>query len=403
VLAIIKSWFQPVNEAGGRYTGLDGLRGLAMMMVIFIHLHLVGIGWIGLSSFFVLSGFLITKVLLSDRKKSNSFGAYMRRFYGRRSLRIFPIYYVYLTIVLVGTFFIGRLEPVRENLPYAYLYIFNWHQVFNEPHHSRMLNHLWSLSVEEQFYLLWPFLLAFTPRRLMPWLAGALVVSGPVIRYAISQYWPEGPSSKSGAIMPQFMYVMTITHLDAFALGALINFINYRPKTWHYIAFISLALLLGGYVNGGLWTVSWDPKQMPFTLGWPLYQFDGLQYIWGYSLVNLFWYIVICGILTEGRVKRFFSTRILDYLGKRSYSTYIVHFPVLGLFAPWWKMSQEQFGNHMGTLVMAPVYLAVVIVLAALAYRYIEMPMLDLKERLWPDKPAKTDAKVSTAAERNTA
>lgn len=392
-------WLRPVSASGGRFTGLDGLRGLAMLMVIFIHLHLMGIGWIGLSSFFVLSGFLITRVLMSDQAKSDSLGDYLKRFYGRRSLRIFPIYYAYLTVLLVATYFIGRLEDVRENIPFAYMYVFNWYQVIEEPHHSRMLNHLWSLSVEEQFYLVWPFLLLFTPRRLFPWLALVVVASGPLVRYWISEVWFDEPSD-SGVIMQQYLYVLTTSHLDAFALGALINFVSYRPKAWHYGLLIAVALVSGAMANGTLGAVDWDPHAMPLTLGWPLYMPDGFQYIWGYTLVNLFWFVIICSILTEGPVKQFFSIRILDFLGKRSYSTYIIHFPILALIVPIWHDSQEMFGEMLGTFIILPPYLLVVFVLADLTYRFIELPMLDLKERLWPDKAGKAKQQTSDSQQQ---
>src|SRR5882672_7423013 len=80
-----------VESAGGRLQGLDGLRGLAMLGVIACHLNVLTIGWTGLSSFFVLSGFLITRILLNDREQSETLGGYFRRFYIRRVLRVFPI------------------------------------------------------------------------------------------------------------------------------------------------------------------------------------------------------------------------------------------------------------------------------------------------------------------------
>ena len=83
--------------------GLDGLRGIALLMVVIAHLYLLNIGWVGMQSFFVLSGFLITRVLLMDRDRAPTFGSYLKRFYIRRLWRILPLYYGYLAVMLVIT------------------------------------------------------------------------------------------------------------------------------------------------------------------------------------------------------------------------------------------------------------------------------------------------------------
>ena len=131
--------------------------------------------------------------------------------------------------------------------------------------------------------------------------------------------------------------------------------------------------VLGAVVNG--------PGLHDAVLGWPLFLPFGQQYIWGYTLVDLFWFLVICAITQGGGVKRFFSTEVLDYLGKRSYSTYIVHYPILSFTAPLWLKSQALLGETAGTLVFAAPFLAAVFFVANLSYRFIETPMLKLKDR----------------------
>lgn len=363
----------PAAPAGdGRLEGLDGLRGFAMLGVIFCHLNVFTIGWTGLPSFFVLSGFLITKILISDREQAEGLGGYFRRFYVRRVLRVFPIYYVYLLALTAVALLVPAMAHVRGELPAAYLYYYNLHMIF--PHeHTRTLGHLWSLSVEEQFYIVWPWLIAFLPRRILPLVCVALVGLGPLLRWwAYAVLFPswglEGPRNLI------YTYIFTLSHVDAFALGALVNFVRPGPRLWPLVAFLAAALAAGFAVNGlfGMRALS---------LGWPLFLPHGYQYTWGYTVVNGFWFLVICAILAGGPVRQFFRWPLLDYLGKRSYSTYILHFPLLALMEPAWLWLMQATGTLPGTFLFAVPYLAVVFGCSALTFRWIETPINGLKDR----------------------
>src|ERR1041384_1331779 len=179
----------PPTSAGSgvtapRVAGLDGLRGLAMLMVIAIHLNLLGVGWVGLSSFFVLSGFLITRILFDDLEGTASLGEGLKRFYIRRTLRVFPIYYLYLFVLLALGFFVPVVhQQTSGELPYAFAYIYNLFLATDRHHGTHLLDHLWSLSVEEQFYLLWPFVVYLVGRKRLPWVLGAILVATPPIRW----------------------------------------------------------------------------------------------------------------------------------------------------------------------------------------------------------------------------
>src|ERR1043165_3191235 len=152
-----------------RLAGLDGLRWLVMMMVIAIHLNLFGVGWVGLSSFFVLSGFLITRILFDDLEGTASLGQGLKRFYIRRPLRVFPIYYLYLFVLLALGFVVPVVrQQTSGELPYAFTYVYNLFITTDRHHGTHLLDHLWSLSVEEQFYLLWPFIVYLVGRRRLP-------------------------------------------------------------------------------------------------------------------------------------------------------------------------------------------------------------------------------------------
>ena len=162
----------PPKQLHRHIPALDGLRGVAVLIIIVFHFgggaassnvvirtigQLIRFGWTGVSLFFLLSGFLITGILWSGRNAANRW----RTFYLRRTLRIFPLYYLVLAVLLTGVLFVHQAAQAGHLIAYA-LYAQNL-----VPDASPLLRipgifpvyHLWSLAVEEQFYLLWPFLL----------------------------------------------------------------------------------------------------------------------------------------------------------------------------------------------------------------------------------------------------
>jgi len=376
-------------RGAARFEGLDGLRGVAMLMVIACHLQLINIGWTGLQSFYVLSGFLITRVLLKDHECASGFGDYLKRFYIRRFLRVFPIYYAYLLVLTVAMMFAPGLRAVREQLPYAYLYVYNFCHLRAHYAPTRTLDHLWSLSVEEQFYLIWPFVIALVPRRAIQPLLLALAACGPLWRALVAMLWPPDIGVQLTANSPLVIYLMTTSHLDGFAMGALLNFVDYRPRAWHLLTTLVVGLGIGMAINGpGIVPPSAGAPYL--ALGWPLFLVNDSQSLWGYTVVNFFWLQVIAAILHVPRMRSFFSLRALDFLGKRSYATYIVHYPILGLFAPLWRSLMSTFGRVPGTLALLPFFLPVVFGTASLSYRLIEMPMLRLKDRFGSNPRSRT-------------
>jgi len=364
-----------VVVSADRFQGLDGLRGFALLTVIVAHLNLLSCGWAGMSSFFVLSGFLITRILFLDYDQSETIGSYFRRFYVRRVLRVFPVYYSYLLALTACAYLIEELAPIRDELAPAYLYYYNFHIAF--PHyHTRALGHLWSMSVEEQFYFVWPCVVWLTPRRVFPYLCLALVGIGPVLReWMFTVYFP-----RHGFEGPQ-LHVSTFTYLDAFAAGALVNFLQWRPTLRVLGAYLA-AMLVAGFAANGWYAMD------TLSLGWPLFLPNGHQYAWGYTAVDLMWVLIICAILGEGPVKRFFSWRVFEILGRQSYPTYIWHFPLLSLTSPLWQISMDHLGRVLGTVAFGLPYCLIVFALAAGVHRYIEVPANRLKDRFRPPKVA---------------
>lgn len=179
-----------------RIASLDGLRAISIVLVLFGHLvgtngfpvpygigNFFQLGSLGVRVFFVISGFLITGLLLREIDASGRID--LVRFYFRRTLRIFPPYYAFLALVLLAAA-TGLLTLHPGDFVHAVTYTSNYH-----PERSWYVGHTWSLAVEEQFYLLWPALLALLGRRRGLWLAAVVVALGPVIRLAAWEFVPS--------------------------------------------------------------------------------------------------------------------------------------------------------------------------------------------------------------------
>ena len=151
--------------------GLDGLRAIAFLLVFAFHTDYLQFGWVGVSLFFVLSGFLITGILL-EMKNSLATRDYFFKFYGRRFLRIFPLYYFYLILMTVLALWLISIsyrplymQIFLDQVWYAvfYVYDFFFGTIYSE--FTFFLDHFWSLSVEEQFYIFWPLLILLVPEK----------------------------------------------------------------------------------------------------------------------------------------------------------------------------------------------------------------------------------------------
>lgn len=364
-----------------RIEGLDGIRGLATLAVIYAHLGLLGFGWIAMESFFVLSGFLITRVLLQDQAVAPTFAIYLKRFYVRRVLRVFPVYYGYLLVLTLLTPVLPPQDEVGTQLPYAYAYIFNFYILSDAHTGTKLLDHLWSMCVEEQFYLVWPLLIALLPGRRAVWALVALLVLAPLSRLWVVTSWPT--VAGDGLIDNPYLsiYFLTTSHLDAFATGALLNYFTLRPRAWHLLLAFVLTLAAGVMASGwGIRPYVIGGDIMNF--GWPMSMPRNYQSIWGYTIINIDCALLIAACCQPGPVQRFFRWRPLEYIGERSYPTYVFHYGILMLFAPVGTWLTQTLGSRsLAAFLMSPVYLAVVLAVAHAIHERIEKPVFKLKSR----------------------
>ncbi len=369
--------------------GLDGLRAIAILMVFASHSDLVEFGWVGVQLFFVLSGFLITGILL-DMKDSLSVRQYFAKFYGRRFLRIFPLYYFYLALmILVVSWLLSvhfRPGPMRiflDQVEYAILYVYDifYRAAWFQP--TQFLDHFWSLSVEEQFYIMWPLLLLLVPKGQLRRLFISFIFLGVGFRVLLYLWYLSGSSlwffrEPFGLVV----FSWPLSHLDAFAFGAYISrYELWRPKVQLLIlAFLVPAI---GYAatyfsTGNIGVIS--------ALGYDSSLGNGYQFIWAHTLLNYFFAVLIYCVVHEKVFVRFLEMPWLRYLGKISYGMYVYHLALIWFVR---QFVEDRIQGEMAYWIKIVVPLCATILVAALSYSFLERPILKLKDRFfaWSKDP----------------
>ena len=297
---------------------LDGIRFLAVTLVLLDHWSgdKMGFpaGYLGVCLFFVLSGFLITRILLqakqNDKQKGISHSASIKRFFIRRTIRIFPLYYLTLFVL-----FIADVPPIREKIGWLISYSANIYMAL----HATWLgssDHLWSLAVEEQFYLFFPFLIFFLPFGRLPRLFPALIVFSVALRayfFYTNASWIVS-------------YVLVFTCLDAFGLGAWLAWLQWTKNEKAEQIFSSLYVLLGTlFAYIGLLVFEKYSQLQPHNaliVIW-LRLFESLLSV---SLIGyVSWGIPKKSDLFAPILEKFLLFPLFVYIGKVSYGIYIFH------------------------------------------------------------------------------
>ena len=356
------------NQNYSYYPVLDGLRGLAVLLVVFYHnfgfINYFFFGWLGVDLFFVLSGFLITDILL----KTKNAPTYLRNFYARRLLRIFPLYYVVLFIFLVlfplFNIKLLNLDYYIHNQIWIWTYLQNWLFIFHPPYKTSALDHFWSLAVEEQFYLVWPFvILLFRKSRDVIYLLGFLLVGVITLRFVIWNYHIENLA---------YFNLYTFSRIDGICIGSMLAVFRVtNPKAVNrYFTFIVLGLA---------------------ALNFGFYFFNkGNRFSYPYlAIAGYTTFAVVFGLLVnEGVeqqnvfVKQIFSFSFLKFFGKISYSLYIFHWPLYLMLSPiltaWFSKHLVIINGHIASSIIATL---LSILLAFLSFHFFEKRFLALKRK----------------------
>ena len=360
--------------------GLDVFRALAFFMVFLFHCGLISFGYMGVQAFFVLSGFLLTPILLTMKEELPG-RSYFKNFYGRRALRIFPLYYFYLLlaagVIVVLSFFPDEdstylVTSFWDQLFWALTYLYDFYHASCGFEHNYFLSHFWSLAVEEQFYLIWPLLLFVIPRDKLKYLLVAFIILGPVFRGA-TLYFAE----QAACIADNYhssphlvVYVLPFSHFDGFAIGSLVAL--YKPSKPHIQALVAGAAIVFLGIGLQVYTLGTFSYR---SLGYEPFMHSFGQHIWGYSLFNYFFAMCLAILVQQRFWPLIFENKVMIYLGKISYGLYVYHFPIILAFQqlgvePGWQLGMVSF----------PLSL----VLSILSYELIEKRFLGMKDKLFP-------------------
>jgi peptidoglycan/LPS O-acetylase OafA/YrhL len=354
---------------------LDGLRGVAILLVLGVHLHLLPAGYLGVDLFFVLSGFLITTLLVEEWQRTGTI--HFRRFYLRRLLRLGPALLLVCGLCLLATWLLrpNELGPYLRELRVTLCYASNWPTLHHVP--MPTLGFTWSLAIEEQFYLVWPALLygLLRARLRRRWVLLVVVVGAAAA--ALLRAWlycrlPAGGPERSLGLMR--LYVGLDTRADALLVGCFVGLLaawNLLPRSPTFRrrargAAVAVALAFLAYESSDRFTC-WHP----------------FNYTALFLLAALAAATLLVGLLVAPPpdLRRILEWRPLVGVGRISYGLYLFHEPVIR-FLRLEKMGWEAPGE---TLLAVTVTVA----LAGLSFRLVEGPCLRLKSQFGrPAAPA---------------
>jgi peptidoglycan/LPS O-acetylase OafA/YrhL len=360
--------------------GLNGLRAIAFLILFGLHTDYLQCGWMGVQLFFVLSGYLITGILLRMKAKLPA-REYFLKFYERRFFRIFPLYYFYLFLMLgittwaISVSYKPNIMRVFVNqIWYGILYVYDFFSAYHGFVPSRFLDHLWSLSVEEQFYIFWPLLIFLVPEKLLKKLFLAGIIAGPFFRIAIFLIYRSGLINSFREPAALAIYPLPFSHVDAFAFGAYITRFSI-PNARKQLVYLSVLIPLVGFATQYAAIGSIGPIS---ALGYPVTLPNGYQFLWAYTLLNYWFAVLIYCVVHEKMFVRFLDWAPLQYLGRISYGLYIYHFPII-----WFAGRIRDFGvpeTYVPLLIVILSFTGTVAI-ASLSYFGLEKPFLKLKER----------------------
>ncbi|MEO8760805.1 MAG: acyltransferase [Bacteroidia bacterium] len=368
------------NDNAKYFNGIDGLRFIAALLVILCHLELLlssvekfsshvflrlDFGGVGVNFFFVLSGFLITYLLLKEKNTSNTIS--LKIFYTKRVLRIWPLYYF---VLCLGFFILPHIHAI--DLPYfqkyfvinytpnLFLYLLLLPQVAFAifpavPH----IGQSWSIGVEEMFYLIWPIIVKKTNN--LPRFIIAFIAIYIIIKAVLFYYLMLNPNNQFAIHVKNFFVMSRFENMCIGASGAYLYFFN-KTKILKYV------------YNPILFYAS---ITLPFILNWIL--FDTILQNGLYLITSFFYAIIILNVATNHAFS-WLNNRLFNYLGKISYGLYMYHLMIIPMVA---FFSIKYFGD--GKISFLFIYIVSVlttILVASISYSILEKPFLVLKSKL---------------------
>jgi peptidoglycan/LPS O-acetylase OafA/YrhL len=367
-----------VNQSSlERFPALDGVRGVAIVLVLFHHLWAFGptprthfeidaakvlsLGWTGVELFFVLSGFLITRILLASRHEPNPF----RRFFIGRALRILPVYTLFVVVfcqVLPWMFpTYAPLAVIHNDFAWYATFTINVLLFLRDNWFSPLTHHTWSLCIEEQFYLLWPFIVLSCRADTAFRISLLTILFSVSLRFLMALHGYGEVAIRAA----------TPAHLDGLMAGSLLAIVlSNRLLEEARLTATAWVLLLVGTLGS-----------MTFLLGW-IPSAEGLQLFRLFSTL-VFLAVVICCVLSpSSTIARSLSVKPLTMLGKYSYSLYLFHQPIYVIFMQHAIPALNVRSAFVAWLLCIPFAAIPSFALSVISFEKFEKRFLDFKKRL---------------------
>lgn len=357
------------------FPGLDGLRGLAILCVMTYHffdsrftidqsstwdINPFRFGWVGVDLFFVISGFLITDILLSQKSKPHFF----RNFFLRRTLRIFPLYFGFLFVFFILPRILNLALPSSWEKLWArqgffWFYLADIYTIWFDSWPEFSLSHFWSLGIEEKFYLFWPFTVFTYSKKGLKYICFSLIFISFLSKIILLKLHTNGVLIN---------YTFPICRLEGLAVGA---FLAIRKSENQVLGFISVKKLLPFFVlvYFGIYLI--EKTLAPMTITMQLIGFP-VNAALGFLLVHN-------ALNDKSYVLHLVNNRALKLLGKYSYALYLLHLPLLGLLL---KISPNTSLNFSIPFFIVPflLWIALCVACAWLSWTVWEQPFLKLKK-----------------------
>jgi peptidoglycan/LPS O-acetylase OafA/YrhL len=310
------------------FPALDGLRGLAILLVVVYHfgrlhpdahsktpgllLDATQLGWMGVDLFFILSGFLITSILWETKDTPG----YFRNFLGRRFLRIWPLYYLnlvafFLVLPLVLHPLPDEMRSMVDDQGWFWLYAANWLFALQGDFNHTSGGYFWSLAVEEQFYIVWPLVVFWLGARRLVWTCATLLAISFASRIVLV----------SGGVSTSSVYAMTFTHLDGLAIGAALAVGLRSPRPSAIVSSVApigavlalLAMLAVRALDGSF--LFWNRSMA----------------MYGYTIIAIGFGCLLVLVLKHQQrpvIRALFTNRFMIATGRYSYALYLAHVPI---------------------------------------------------------------------------
>ena len=346
----------------GYEPSLDGIRALSVIAVMLYHANIAWLpgGFLGVEVFFVVSGFLITSLLIEERESNHRIN--LKQFWIRRARRLLPAFFVMLcaTAVCVAFYATDSAPDFRRDMLPSLGYFSNWWQIFavDTPYFAAsslpVLRHLWSLAVEEQWYLIWPllFTLVFGAKWMRPKISGALLItcSGAIMVTTALRFVEDNETHTN------FLYLSTFTRSSGLLLGAAVallwrpwrkistRFVLARSLAADSLAIVSIAVI--GYLMATVHVA------------------DARLYQGGLAATTIASAVIVAVVMRPNGllVKKFFSQDFFAEIGRRSYGLYLWHWPIFVV------------AHARDSIDRLAIALAATIIINEFVYQYVEIP-----------------------------